>query len=105
MLKIAVTDSISNTVHKQNSKSIDATVKVFRIVYRPLSGIEGEIELQETNVAVSCLNTRYSATRITEHNSKERKVKIFKNIMEEKAKICIIIGEAPTVSEKSTLLT
>lgn len=94
-------------MHKQNNKNIDATVKVFNTVYslvkhnRPLSDIEWAIELQEKNGAVNCLNTQYSATRIAEHIAKE--MKIFKNIIEENAKICIIIDEASMVSKKSTL--
>ncbi|XP_062954145.1 E3 SUMO-protein ligase KIAA1586 homolog [Cynocephalus volans] len=110
LLKESVNDSISNLVHKQNNKNIDATVKVFNTVYslikhnRPLSDIEGTIELQEKNGEVNCLNTRYSATRIAEHIAKEMKMKIFKNIIEENAKICILIDEASTVSKKSTLV-
>ncbi|XP_027459736.2 E3 SUMO-protein ligase KIAA1586 homolog [Zalophus californianus] len=110
LLKESVNDSISDLVHKQNNKNIDATVKVFNTVYslvkhnRPLSDIEGAIELQEKNGEVNCLNTRYSATRIAEHIAKEMKMKIFKNIVEENAKICIIIDEASTVSKKSTLM-
>ncbi|XP_021577473.1 E3 SUMO-protein ligase KIAA1586 homolog isoform X1 [Ictidomys tridecemlineatus] len=110
LLKESVNDSVSNILPKQNNKNIDATVKVFNTVYslvkhnRPLSDIEGAIELQEKNGEVNCLNTRYSATRIAEHIAKEMKMKIFKNIIEEKAKICIIIDEASTVSKKSTLV-
>uniref|UniRef100_A0A8I5TRT3 KIAA1586 n=1 Tax=Pongo abelii TaxID=9601 RepID=A0A8I5TRT3_PONAB len=110
LLKESTNDSISNLVHKQNNKNIDATVKVFNTVYslvkhnRPLSDIEGARELQEKNGEVNCLNTRYSATRIAEHIAKEMKMKIFKNIIEENAKICIIIDEASTVSKKSTLV-
>ncbi|XP_012296976.2 E3 SUMO-protein ligase KIAA1586 homolog isoform X2 [Aotus nancymaae] len=110
LLKESANDSISNLVHKQNNKNIDATVKVFNTVYslvkhnRPLSDIEGAMELQEKNGEVNCLNTRYSATRIAEHIAKEMKMKLFKNIIEENAKICIIIDEASTVSKKSTLV-
>ncbi|XP_038410337.1 E3 SUMO-protein ligase KIAA1586 homolog isoform X1 [Canis lupus familiaris] len=110
LLKESINDSISNLVHKQNNKNIDATVKVFNTVYslvkhnRPLSDIEGAVELQEKNGEVNCLNTRYSATRIAEHIAKEMKMKIFKNIIEENAKICIIIDEASTVSKKSILV-
>lgn len=62
LLKESVNDSISNLVHKQNNKNIDATINVFNIVYslvkhnRPLSDIEGIIESQEKNGEVSCLN-------------------------------------------------
>uniref|UniRef100_A0A8C0DBW9 KIAA1586 n=1 Tax=Balaenoptera musculus TaxID=9771 RepID=A0A8C0DBW9_BALMU len=110
LLKESINDSVSNLVHKQNNKNIDATVKVFNTVYslikhnRPLSDIEGAIELQEKNGEVNCLNTRYSATRIAEHIAKEMKMTIFKNIIEENAKICIIIDEASTVSKKRTLM-
>ncbi|XP_061476359.1 E3 SUMO-protein ligase KIAA1586 homolog isoform X3 [Rhineura floridana] len=112
LLKESANDSISNLVHKLSNKNIDATVKVFNTVYslvkrnRPLSGIEGAIELQEKNgVDIgNCLQTRYSATRIAEHIAKEIKMKIFKNIIEENAKICIIIDEASTISKKSTLV-
>ncbi|XP_011373305.1 E3 SUMO-protein ligase KIAA1586 homolog isoform X1 [Pteropus vampyrus] len=110
LLKESTNDSISNIGDKQNNKNIDATVKVFNVVYslvkhnRPLSDIEGAIELQEKNGEVNCLNTRYSATRIAEHIAKEMKMKIFKNIIEENAKICVIIDEASTVSKKSTLV-
>ncbi|KAL0622221.1 E3 SUMO-protein ligase KIAA1586 [Plecturocebus cupreus] len=110
LLKESANDSISNLVRKQNNKNIDATIKVFNTVYslvkrnRPLSDIEGAMELQEKNGEVNCLNTRYSATRIAEHIAKEMKMKIFKNIIEENAKICIIIDEASTVSKKSTLV-
>ncbi|XP_049508812.1 E3 SUMO-protein ligase KIAA1586 homolog isoform X1 [Panthera uncia] len=110
LLKESVNDSISNLVHKKKNKNIDATIKVFNTVYslvkhnRPLSDIEGAVELQEKNGEVSCLNTRYSATRIAEHIAKEIKMKIFKNMIEEHAKICIIIDEVSTVSKKSTLV-
>lgn len=110
LLKESVNDPISNLVHKQNNKNIDATINVFNIVYslvkhnRLLSDIEGIIELQEKNGEVSCLNTGYGATRIAEHITKETKMKIFENIIEENAKICIIIDEASTVSKKSTLM-
>ncbi|XP_039708903.1 E3 SUMO-protein ligase KIAA1586 homolog isoform X2 [Pteropus medius] len=110
LLKESTNDSISNIGDKQNNKNIDATVKVFNVVYslvkhnRPLSDIEGAIELQEKNGEVNCLNTRYSATRIAEHIAKEMKMKIFKNIIEENAKICVIIDEASTVSKKCTLV-
>ncbi|KAL2792006.1 E3 SUMO-protein ligase KIAA1586 isoform c [Daubentonia madagascariensis] len=110
LLKESVNDSISNLVRKQNNKNIDATIKVFNTVYslvkhnRPLSDIEGAIELREKNGEVNCLNTRYSATRIAEHIAKEMKMKIFKNIIEENAKICIIIDEASTVSQKKSTL-
>lgn len=65
-------------MHKQNSKNTDFTIKVFNTVYslvkhnRPLSDIEGAVELQENNGEVNCLNTRYSATRIAEHIAKGR---------------------------------
>ncbi|XP_016001168.2 E3 SUMO-protein ligase KIAA1586 homolog isoform X1 [Rousettus aegyptiacus] len=110
LLKESANDSISNIGDKQYNKNIDATVKVFNVVYslvkhnRPLSDIEGAIELQEKNGEVNCLNTRYSATRIAEHIAKEMKMKIFKNIIEENAKICVLIDEASTVSKKSTLV-
>ncbi|XP_023446564.3 E3 SUMO-protein ligase KIAA1586 homolog isoform X3 [Dasypus novemcinctus] len=110
LLKESINDSVSNIVHKQNNKNIDSTIKVFNTVYnlvkhnRPLSDIEGAIELQEKNGEVNCLNTRYSATRIAEHIAKEMKMKIFKNIIEENAKVCVIIDEASTVSKKSTLV-
>ncbi|XP_037700315.1 E3 SUMO-protein ligase KIAA1586 homolog [Choloepus didactylus] len=110
LLKESVQDTVPNIVHKQNNKNIDATIKVFNTVYslvkhnRPLSDIEGAIELQEKNGEVNCLNTRYSATRIAEHIAKEMKMKIFKNIIEEDAKICVLIDEASTVSKKSTLV-
>lgn len=106
LLKKSV-NSISNIRHKQNNKNIDATVKVFNTVYssvkhnRPLSDIEGAIELQEKNREVNCLNTRYS-TRIAGHIAKE--MKIFKNIIEENTKICIIIDEASPVLKKNTLV-
>ncbi|KAG8524955.1 E3 SUMO-protein ligase, partial [Galemys pyrenaicus] len=107
--KIREHDISKTHVHKQSNKNIDVTVKVCYTVYslikhnRPLSDIEGTIELQEKNGEVNCLNTHYSATRIAEHTAKEMKMKIFKNIIEENAKICIII-EASTVSKKSTLV-
>ncbi|XP_043849145.1 E3 SUMO-protein ligase KIAA1586-like isoform X2 [Dromiciops gliroides] len=112
LLKESADDSISNIVHKLNNKNIDATVRVFKTVYslvkrnRPLSDIEGAIELQEKNgIDIgSCLRTRYSATRIAEHIAKEIKMKMFKNIIEENAKICIIIDEVSTISKKSTLV-
>ncbi|XP_059795010.1 E3 SUMO-protein ligase KIAA1586 homolog [Balaenoptera ricei] len=110
LLKESINDSVSNLVHKQNNKNIDATVKVFNTVYslikhnRPLSDIEGAIELQEKNGEVNCLNTRYSATRIAEHIAEEMKMMLFKNIIEENAKIRIIIDEASTVSKKRTLV-
>ncbi|XP_030054238.1 E3 SUMO-protein ligase KIAA1586 isoform X2 [Microcaecilia unicolor] len=112
LLKESANDSIFSLVHKLNNKNIEATVKVFNTIYslvkcnRPLSDIEGAIELQEKNgVDVgNCLHTRYSATRIAEHIANEIKMKIFKNIIEENAKICIIIDEASTVSKKSTLV-
>ncbi|XP_027731541.1 E3 SUMO-protein ligase KIAA1586-like [Vombatus ursinus] len=105
-------DSVSNFVPKPNNKNMDATVKVFNTVYslvkcnRPLSDIEGVIELQEEKgVDIgSCLHTRYSATRIAEHIAKEIKMKVFKNIIEENAKICIIVDETSAISKKSTLV-
>ncbi|XP_031819824.1 E3 SUMO-protein ligase KIAA1586 homolog [Sarcophilus harrisii] len=112
LLKESANDSISNIIHRLNNKNIDATVRVFKTVYslikcnRPLSDIERAIELQEKNgIDIgNCLRTRYSATRIAEHIAKEIKMKIFKNIIEENAKICIIIDEISTVSKKSTLV-
>ncbi|XP_074076168.1 E3 SUMO-protein ligase KIAA1586 homolog [Macrotis lagotis] len=112
LLKESANDSISNIVRKLNNKNIDATVRVFKTVYslvkcnRPLSDIEGAIELQEKNgIDIgNCLRTRYSATRIAEHIAKEIKLKIFKNIIEENAKICIIIDEVSAISKKSTLV-
>ncbi|XP_072472196.1 E3 SUMO-protein ligase KIAA1586-like isoform X2 [Notamacropus eugenii] len=112
LLKESADDSISNIVHKLNNKNIDATVRVFKTVYslvkrnRPLSDIEGAIELQEKNgIDIgNCLRTRYSATRIAEHIAKEIKMKIFKSIIDENAKICIIIDEVSTISKKSTLV-
>lgn len=110
LLKESINDSVSNLVHKQSNKNIDATVKVFNTVYslikhnRPLSDIEGAMELQEKNGEVSCLNTRYGATRIAKHIAKEMKMTIFKNIIEENAKICIVIDEASTVSKKRTFV-
>uniref|UniRef100_A0A5F8HG99 E3 SUMO-protein ligase KIAA1586-like n=2 Tax=Monodelphis domestica TaxID=13616 RepID=A0A5F8HG99_MONDO len=112
ILKESGDDSISNIVRKLNNKNIDATVRVFKTVYglvkrnRPLSEIEGAIELQEKNgIDIgNCLRTRYSATRIAEHIAKEIKIKLFKNIVEENAKICIIIDEVSTISKKSTLV-
>ncbi|XP_036600418.1 E3 SUMO-protein ligase KIAA1586-like isoform X2 [Trichosurus vulpecula] len=112
LLKESADDSISDVVHKLNNKNIDATVRVFKTVYslvkrnRPLSDIEGAIELQEKNgVDIgNCLRTRYSATRIAEHIAKEIKMKIFKSIIDERAKICIIIDEVSMLSKKSTLV-
>uniref|UniRef100_A0A4X2K3N5 KIAA1586 n=1 Tax=Vombatus ursinus TaxID=29139 RepID=A0A4X2K3N5_VOMUR len=112
LLKESADDSISNIVHKLNNKNIDATVRVFKTVYslvkrnRPLSDIEGAIELQEKNgIDIgNCLRTRYSATRIAEHIAKEIKMKMFKNIVEENAKICVVIDEVTTISKKSTLV-
>ncbi|XP_036612524.1 E3 SUMO-protein ligase KIAA1586-like [Trichosurus vulpecula] len=105
-------DSVSSFLPKPSNKNIDATVKVFNTVYslvkcnRPLSDIEGVIELQEEKgVDIgSCLHTRYSATRIAEHIAKEIKTKIFKNIIEENAKICVVIDETSAISKKSSLV-
>ncbi|XP_020859590.1 E3 SUMO-protein ligase KIAA1586-like isoform X2 [Phascolarctos cinereus] len=112
LLKESADDSISNIVHKLNNKNIDATVRVFKTVYslvkrnRPLSDIEGAIELQEKNgIDIgNCLRTRYSATRIAEHIAKEIKMTKFKSITEENAKICVIIDEVSAISKKSTLV-
>ncbi|XP_044524357.1 E3 SUMO-protein ligase KIAA1586 homolog [Gracilinanus agilis] len=112
LLKESADDSISNIVRKLNNKNIDATVRVFQTVYglvkrnRPLSDIEGAIEVQEKNgVDIgSCLRTRYSATRIAEHIAKEIRMELFKSIVEEEAKICVILDEVATISKKSTLV-
>ncbi|KAF2888577.1 hypothetical protein ILUMI_17596, partial [Ignelater luminosus] len=44
------------------------------------------------------------ATRIAEQIAKEIKMNIFKNIIKQNAKVCIIIDEASTVSRKSALV-
>lgn len=60
---------------------------------RPLSDIAEAIELQDRN-----------GVRIAKHVAKEMKMTIFKDIIEEKAKICVIVDEASTVSKKRTLV-
>ncbi|XP_007502354.1 E3 SUMO-protein ligase KIAA1586 homolog isoform X2 [Monodelphis domestica] len=105
-------DPVSSSAPKLSIKNIDATVKVFNTVYslvkcnRPLSDIEGVIELQEEKGEDigSCLHTRYSATRIAEHIAKEMKMRIFRDIIEKNAKICVVIDETSAVSKKSTLV-
>ncbi|XP_068953278.1 E3 SUMO-protein ligase KIAA1586-like isoform X2 [Petaurus breviceps papuanus] len=112
LLKESADDSISNILHRLNNKNIDATVRVFKTVYslvkrnRPLSDIEGAIESQEKNgIDIgSCLRTRYSATRIAEHIAKEIKMKVFQSIVDENAKICIILDEVSMISKKTTLV-
>lgn len=92
-------------MHKQN-KNIDGTVKVFGTVYslvkrnKHLSDIESTIELQEMNGGV-CFKYMLQCNK---NMAKEMKMKIFKNIVEENAKICIIIDEIFIVLKKSNLV-
>lgn len=58
-----------------------------------MSDIAETIELQDIN-----------GVRIAKHVAKEIKMTIFKDIVEEKAKICVIVDEASAVSKKRTLV-
>lgn len=103
---------LTKVIENLNKKDVELTSKIFNSVYylvkknRPMSDFPAIIELQKKNgIDIgNSLQSRFSAIRIVEHIAKEMKILIINKIIENNAKICIIIDEASTISKKSVLV-
>jgi len=90
----------------------ESTCKAFRTAYylarndRPFDDYQGLLELQDFNGAQigTGLRSRYSATEIVDHISQEMRAKACRAIKEAGGCISVLIDEATTVSNTSTLI-
>lgn len=105
-------ENILETAMKNAAKPYEErTKRVFRTVYylakmnRPFSDHDDLISLQERNGLDLglILHSRYSATQIVNHIAKEMQKKIVKNLVENQAKLSIIIDESTSLSQKSVM--
>ena len=111
-LKYRTADTITKCVDALNQKHAASTCRLFNTVYslakrsRPFSDIEDEIELQIKNGADMGvgLHSRKTAVKIVDHIAKGIRNELFTKIIEQNKKICVIIDEASTISNKSTLV-
>ena len=111
-LKYRAADTITKCVDALNQKHAASTCRLFNTVYslakrsRPFSDIEDEIELQIKNGAIMGvgLHSRKTAVKIVDHIAKGIRNELFTKIIEQNKKICVIIDEASTISNKSVLV-
>jgi len=105
-------DAITKSIDKMIERYIASTCRVFNTVYtlakrcRPFSDIEDEIELQIRNgvyMGVG-LDSRTTAVKIVDHIAKDIKNEIFTKIIEQNLKMCVIVDEASTISNKPVLI-
>ena len=105
-------DAITKSIDKMNERYIASTCRVSNTVYslakrcRLFSDIKDEIELQIRNgvdMGVG-LHSRNTAVKIVDHIAKDIKSEIFTKIIAQNLKICIIVDEAPTISNKPVLM-
>ena len=90
----------------------DITTKVFRTAYyiakknRPFSDHEGLIHLQEINGIDmgSILHSRYSATNIISHITREMRNKLVRSMITRGKKFSVLIDESTSLGNKSTLV-
>jgi hypothetical protein len=104
------------TLKKVRLKSLcrhkEVTAKILRTAYKvakssqSFSNFEMEIDLQELNGVDMgrILNSTDACINIINHISKEMKNILVRNIISFKSKISLIIDEATTLSQKSTLI-
>ena len=95
-----------------NERYTASTCRVFNTVYslakrcRPFSDVEDEIELQIRNgvdMGVG-LHSRKTAVKIVDHIAKDIKNEVFTKIIEQNLKICVIVDEASTISNKPAVI-
>ena len=105
-------DAITKSIDKMNERYIASTYRVFNTVYslakrsRPFSDVEDEIELQIRNgvdMGVG-LHSRKTAVKIVDHIAKDIKKEIFTKIIKQNLKICVIVDEASTISNKPVVI-
>lgn len=112
IIKESENQRIEKVVVKMCADDEELTSKAFRTAYylakndKPLNDYQGLLELQEINGAGigSGLRSRYSANEIVKHVSKEMRQKACQNIIETGGCISVLIDEATTISNKSTLV-
>ena len=105
-------DAITKRIDKMNERYIASTCRVFNTVYssakksRPFSDIKDEIELQIRNgvdMGVG-LHSPKTAIKIVDHIAKDIKSEILTKIIAQNLKICVIVDEASTISNKPVLI-
>ncbi|XP_013916028.1 PREDICTED: uncharacterized protein KIAA1586-like [Thamnophis sirtalis] len=110
--KIIEMEQASEAKCKTNEKNVQAACRVFNTVYslaqrcKPISDIEGEIEVQIKNgldMGIG-LHSCKTAVNIVGFIAKEIKKQLFAKIIENNLKICLIIDEASTISCKPVLI-
>jgi len=96
-----------------NERYIASPCRVFNTVYswdkrcRPFSDTEDEIELQIRNgvdMGVG-LHSSKTAVKIVDRIAKDIKDELFTKINEQNLKICVIVDEASTTSNKPVLIS
>ena len=101
-------DAIMKSIDIMNETYVALTCKVFNTVYSfsrscmPFPDIKDEIDLQIRNgvdMGVE-LHSRKTAVKIVDHIAKDIKNEIFTKIIEQNLKICVIVDEASTISNK-----
>ena len=106
------TESLPTCVDNLTLQLNATTCAVFNSVYflakkcRPFSDIEDLVQLQQKN-GVDLghgLHSRTTATKITAHIAEEIKWKFFGNVIKHTSKVCLIIDEASTISNKSVVV-
>lgn len=106
------TGDIESAIDRSNQKFFASTCKVFNTVYymvqqnRPMSDIEELIELQQKNGVDlgHSLHSRKAAGSILEYLSRKFKEKVCQFVIENEARISVLIDESTTISSKSVLI-
>ena len=105
-------DAITKSIDKMIERYVALTCRVFNTVYslakrcRPFSDIKDDIELQRRNgvdMGVG-LHSRKTAAKIVDHIAKDIKSEILTKIIAQNLKICVIVDEASTISNKPVLI-
>ena len=105
-------NAITKCVDAMNQKHFAFTCKLFNTVYslarssRPFFDMKGAIELQlKSGVDLGVgLHSRYTAVKIVDHVGNEIKNNIFTKIIKRNRKVCIIVDEVSSISNKPVLI-
>lgn len=99
---------LPNQIIKVSNLEHETTNKIFRTAYyiaknqRPYTDLPKLVDLQSINDLQMgrVLQSDKSCSNIIEHISLEMRKKICNNIIENQRKICIIVDESTTISQK-----
>ena len=105
-------DAITKCIDAMHHTEVASTCKIFNTIYslakrsRPFSDIEAVIELQKKKgleMGVG-LRSRHTAVKIVEHIANTIRSDVFNKIIEKNKKVCIIVDEASSISNKPVLI-